>query len=140
VTVSWFAAAPPRNDRFAAARGIGGLRGSVAGTNVVASKEAGEPSHAGNVGGTSVWYRWRAPRTMRISFQTCGTSLDTVLAVYTGSRVSRLRRLAADDDDCPRDAGSLVVLRVRRGTVYRIAVDGFNAAVGTFRFRWAQRR
>src|SRR5919109_710083 len=123
LTLSWAVARPPRNDRFVAARRIAGRRGAVPGTNLGAAKEAREPAHAGNRGGDSVWYRWRAPRTGRVFFQTCGSSMDTLLAVYRGSRLARLRRIAADDDDCPDDLASIVLFTPRRGAVYRIARD-----------------
>ena len=41
---------------------IVGSSRSVAGTNVEATKQPGEPDHAGNVGGSSIWYEWSAPR------------------------------------------------------------------------------
>src|SRR5207253_7965025 len=54
------ASAAPGNDPFAAAVGLGGFSGSVPGSNVGATKEAGEPNHVGNAGGASVWYAWTA--------------------------------------------------------------------------------
>ena len=47
---------PPANDNFADAPVLTGS-GSVNGSSINATKEAGEPNHAGNVGGASVWYR-----------------------------------------------------------------------------------
>jgi hypothetical protein len=140
LTLTWGVARPPANDRFTGARRVSGRGGSVRGTNLGASRETREPAHAGNSGGASLWYRWRAPRTMQVTFSTCDPGFDTVLAVYRGARLTRLRRVAADDDDCPRDVGSLVAFRARRGTVYRVAVDGFNGAIGSFRLRWARLR
>src|SRR5213593_4436723 len=58
-------ATAPNNDNFAAAQAITGTSGSITGTNVEATKEAGEPNHAGNAGGKSVWYSWTAPRRAR---------------------------------------------------------------------------
>lgn len=52
--------APP-NDNFADATSINGNSGSVNGTNVNATREAGEPNHADANGGVSVWYQWQAP-------------------------------------------------------------------------------
>src|SRR5207247_5707942 len=46
----------PSNDAFAAAQAIAGTSGTVAGSTVDASKQTGEPNHAGNAGGASVWY------------------------------------------------------------------------------------
>ena len=38
-----------------------GTRKNVIASNVAASKQAGEPDHFGNPGGSSVWYSWIAP-------------------------------------------------------------------------------
>ena len=54
-------AAAPTNDAFDAATELSGREASASGTNKDATKEAGEPAHAGKTGGASVWYRWTAP-------------------------------------------------------------------------------
>ena len=51
----------PANDNFANAQVISGASGTVTATNVGAGKEAGEPDHADNPGGASIWYAWTAP-------------------------------------------------------------------------------
>src|SRR5204862_263023 len=51
ISLNWSIAAPPAppaNDMFAGAQAISGASGTAAGTNVGATKEAGEPSIAGN--------------------------------------------------------------------------------------------
>ena len=56
VVASLNSGVPPPNDNFANAIALGnGSSGSVAGNNANATKEAGEPNHAGNTGGPSVW-------------------------------------------------------------------------------------
>src|SRR5439155_2913214 len=119
------AAAAPANDRFAFASSISGLSGSVAGSNVGATKEAGEPYHAGNAGGASVWYVWTAPGSGTVTIGTFGSSFDTLLAVYTGTSVSGLTQVAANDDASSGDLTSRVSFAAAAGTVYRIAVDGY---------------
>ncbi|MGH9968579.1 MAG: peptidoglycan DD-metalloendopeptidase family protein, partial [Pyrinomonadaceae bacterium] len=81
---------PPSNDNFANAQAISGTLGTVTGTNVGATKESGEPNHAGNTGGASVWYRWQPSSSGSATFATNGSNFDTLLAVYTGSSVSGL--------------------------------------------------
>ncbi len=53
--------APPANDNFANAQDLGNSNtngtGNVNGATLEASKETGEPNHAGNPGGHSVWYK-----------------------------------------------------------------------------------
>ena len=54
-------ATPPSNDNFANAETITDRFGWLDGDNTEATKEPGEPNHAGNPGGASVWYSWTAP-------------------------------------------------------------------------------
>lgn len=51
------ARAQPTNDDFAFAENLGRTIG-MEGTNVGATKQSGEPNHAGNAGGASVWSGW----------------------------------------------------------------------------------
>ena len=73
----------PANNAFANAQTISGCSASVTGTNVAATKEAGEPSHSsdGDAGGGSVWYQWQAPSTGSVTITTLGSNFDTVLAI-----------------------------------------------------------
>ena len=48
----------PANNDFADAQALAGADATATGTNVDATKESGEPEHAGEVGGKSVWYSW----------------------------------------------------------------------------------
>src|SRR6185436_9939202 len=79
-----------QNDNFANCQFIGGSSGYVYGANIGATKEAGEPNHAGNVGGQSVWYCWTAPISGTTTFDTIGSSYNTLLAVYVGNAVNTL--------------------------------------------------
>jgi hypothetical protein len=107
----------------------------VAGTNLGATRQAGEPRHGGE-GLASVWYRWRAPRTMSVTFATCGATFDSLLGIYRGTRLSSLRVRARNDDGCSSGLGSRATAAVVRGAVYHIAVDGLGQSFGTFRLTW----
>jgi hypothetical protein len=120
------------NDAFASAAGVTNSF-AVTGSNVGATREALEPNHGGVSGGKSVWWRWTAPANGRLVVVTAGSSYDTVLAVYTGSRVDQLRQVAANDDVSRSDMTSRVTISVRAGTTYRIAVDGYQGAAGSIR-------
>ena len=122
----------PANDAFANATVVNSSF-SVTGANVGATREALEPNHAGVSGGKSVWWSWTAPASGRLVLATAGSSYDTVMAVYTGSRVDQLRQVAANDDVSRRDTSSRVSISVRAGTTYRIAVDGYSGAAGSIR-------
>ena len=121
-------AAPPSNDAFAAAEELSGRVTETSGITKDATKESGEPDHAGEAGGSSVWYRWTAPAAGRAAVSTCGSSFDTVLAAYTGDTVAALTEVAGNDDTCGLQ--SLVTLTVAAGVTYRIAVDGVDGTTG----------
>ncbi len=128
-----------RNDNFNRAIRLRGRSGRVTGTNRGATAQRGEPVHAGVGGGKSVWWKWRAPRSGRVTFSTRGSNFDTVLAVYRGSRLRRLREVASNDDVMGR-LQSAVTFRARRGRIYRIAVDGYRGAEGDIILSFRQGR
>jgi len=127
---------PPPNDNFANAQVISNSSGTTSGTNIDATKESGEPNHAGNPGGKSVWYRWQAPATGTATITTAGSNYDTLLAVYTGTSVSSLSVIASNDDDVGV-LTSRVIINTVSGTTYRIAVDGFNGVSGNITLNWS---
>jgi hypothetical protein len=127
----------PLNADFAAATVLNSVFASSPGTNFFGGKEAGEPNHAGDAGGNSVWFRWTPIGDGTVDIDTCGSTIDTLLAVYTGSSVNALTPVptAANDDTpgCdPSDTGSRVSFPVQSGTTYLIAVDGKGGAQGTY--------
>jgi hypothetical protein len=106
------------------------------GTTVGATKETGEPSHAGNTGGKSIWYAWTPTVTATVTIDTIGSAFDTLLAVYTGSAVYALTAVASNDD--ASGVQSRVSFTAVAGTTYRVAIDGFNGASGTVTLTWSQ--
>ncbi len=133
VTANYVTVVP--NDMFANAITISGASGQTTGSNVGATKETGEPSHAGNSGGASVWWKWTATSNGQITIDTFGSSFDTLLAVYTGNSVGSLT-LKASNDDAGGGAQSQVTFAVISGTTYRIAVDGYSGATGSIILNW----
>ncbi len=123
------------NDIFANAITISGASGQTTGSNVGTTKESGEPSHAGNSGGKSVWWNWTAPSNGQMSIDTFGSSFDTLLAVYTGNSVGSLIVIASNDDS--GGGQSQVAFTVVSGTTYRIAVDGYNGVTGNITVNWS---
>jgi hypothetical protein len=129
------ALAAPANDNFASAQVIGGSTDfDVLGSNVLATKEPGEPNHAGDPGGASVWFRWTAPQSDPVILSTCNPPQDgsigalTLLAVYTGAAVNALTPVASNDNGpgAPTCGNFLSLLKFQAvaGTSYLIAVDG----------------
>src|SRR5436305_1314396 len=93
----------PANDNFANAAIISGIAGQVLGSNTNASLEVGEPALVSTttgiaLQGSTVWYQWTAPSSGNVTFDTIGSSFDTVLRVATGSAVDSLTDVAGDDD------------------------------------------
>jgi hypothetical protein len=127
---------PPPNDMFANAIAISDTNGQTPGSNVGATKEAGEPNHAGNSGGKSVWWKWTAPSNGQMTIDTFGSSFNTLLAVYTGNSVGDLNSIASNDDS-GGGAQSQVTFPAVSGTTYRIAVDGYSGATGNITLHWS---
>jgi hypothetical protein len=120
------AAAPPANDNFANAQALSGPNVSVSGTNVQATKQSGEPYHADDQGGASIWYVWTAPNSGTYQVNTCGSNFDTLLAVYTGSAVDALVPKAFNDQSARCDDQSVLHFQAVSGTTYHFAVDGYS--------------
>ncbi|QTA78218.1 carboxypeptidase domain-containing protein [Desulfonema limicola] len=118
----------PENDNFASAALISGLSGRISGSNDQATKEPGEPNHAGEIGGTSVWWSWTAPENGYVSIDTLGTVFDTLLGIYTGTSLDTLVNTAQGYNS--------VSFFVNSGMVYYIALDGRNAAQGDIVLNW----
>jgi hypothetical protein len=129
---------PPANDNFASPQSITGSSGSFSGNNFNATKETGEPNHAGNGGGASVWFTWTALSTSPVTFDTALSGFDTLLAVYTGSSLSSLTPIASNNDMNANSSRSRLTFTPVSGTTYRIALDGNNAATGNYTLRWVQ--
>jgi hypothetical protein len=120
----------PRNDNFTNLIAITNTPFTVTATNTFASKEPGEPKHANNPASKSLWWGWTAPTNGTVSLNTDGSSFDTVLAVYTGSSLTNLTPVAADDDSGTGLASALRFPAIA-GTQYQIAVDGVGGDSGT---------
>jgi hypothetical protein len=123
-------AAAPTNDDFEDAQVLAGpLPIGLSTTNVEATKEEGEPLH-GSLGskGHSVWFEWEATSSGFVTVGTCGSDFATVTAVYTGTKVDELTKVAGGFNDegpgCPSFPGREVTFRAISGTTYEIAVDG----------------
>jgi hypothetical protein len=113
------------------------------GSTFGATKEIGEPHHARNAGGRSVWYRIVPQETtvlrIYIHATSAGNYFNTLLAVYKGTNPSEFN-LVAENDDMGYTTMSEVTLTVKPGNMYYVAVDGYNnegnIASGNFRIRF----
>jgi hypothetical protein len=136
----------PGNDDFEDAFRLGdgslggafGIFGIFGLGNVGATKQPGEPDHAGNRGGSSVWFRWKAYESGSVRMNACGASFHTLVAVYTGSTLTGLTPVAASSNPPSPPCNVFgqgpyeLSFNVDAGTEYRIAVDGYEGAWGSF--------
>ena len=127
---------PPANDNFAGSTVLSGTNVDLyAASNLSATKEPGEPNHAGNPGGHSVWWVWTAPVSGRFAIFTdvwMGplAPLDRLLGIYTGASVSALTEVASASGRSNTVAKA--TFEAIQGTVYHFAVDGQEGVSGAF--------
>ena len=129
----------PVNDNFSNAIVLptAGITNAV--NTLYATKEPGEPNHAGNAGGHSLWWTWTAPSLGTVTIGTGGSAFTTLLGVYTGSSVSALTVVTNSDGLNRANGFASLTFAVAPGTQYYIALDGYNGEAGSaaFAFRFS---
>lgn len=125
---------PPSNDNRANGQDFTTTVFTTHGITCWATKEVGEPAHAGQAAAKSVWLDFRTlqGRTARIDIVTAGSDFDTRLAVY---RADNGALVAENDDASSANRTSKVsFLRTTPGTTgsvkYKVAIDGYTSASG----------
>ncbi len=66
--------------------------------NIDADKQSGEPDHAGIAGGASLWWALTPETNATVCLNTQGSTVDTVLAVYTGVSILSLQEVLSNND------------------------------------------
>jgi hypothetical protein len=133
-------ASVPSNDDFGNATVLSGAGGTLTTDNTDATKEPGEPNHAGDAGGHSIWFSWTPNFTGVASIDTFGSSFDTLLAAYTGGSVSSLNQVASSDDVGDTASVSRICFPVSAGaSTFLIAVDGYDGDQGALTLNWGQK-
>ncbi len=122
---------PPANDLLSNALVLTGSQPVATGTLRSSTLEAGEPNHAENANGRSVWWQWTAPSNGVAFLDVSDCDFPAALGVYTGTSADGLTRvkdncLLVDDGE-----GGLycrvapwVSFTVLAGTTYKIAIGG----------------
>jgi subtilisin family serine protease len=138
---------PPANDLFANAIELSPAGQVISSSTAGAREEAGEPRHDiefPQPPGGSVWYSITPQSSGSVRVTTCPLTpppapiLDSVIAVYTGTALNSLTRIAANTDanvPCDPPAGGLyadLTFNAAAGTTYWIAIDGWNTSQGNF--------
>lgn len=105
-------------------------------SNVAATRQSGEPRHADKRGTNSVWLSWVVPSSGIATISLEGSSFDTLLAVYSGTNLSTLTPVAANDDATIGVKYSSVQFDAVAGTEYIVAIDGFGGG-GEIIMQWS---
>ncbi len=113
----------PLNDALTDAFRLEGIAAKATGSNVGATREPGEPRHAGLSGANSVWWTWTAPQDGVAAVDLKGSFRAAVVAVYLGKYVDTLS-LVASNSFLNTDGTGRVRFDARSGSTYQIAVDG----------------
>ncbi|WP_404423530.1 S8 family serine peptidase [Nibricoccus sp. IMCC34717] len=121
---------PPINDALSAAVVISDTEPKGTGTTRFAGRESGEPSFGSLSNGSTVWYRWTAPRSGFFHFIAKATDFDPRVKVFTGSNVSSLVEVNTTDSS----ADDAIEFEATSGVTYRIGVDGLSGKNGTFSY------
>jgi hypothetical protein len=122
---------PPSNDDCTTPIAISGY-GVTAFDNALATTGAQGQSEAlcNLAGGTAiqrdVWYAWTSPATSMARVRTCGSLLDTKIAIYAGSGCPTGSAIACDDNACQLQ--STVDFPTVAGAVYTIQMGLFQGA------------
>ena len=124
--------AAPANDYFATPVVLEGASAHVTATNAQCTREPGEPRILNNAGGTSLWYRWTAPKSGRFQVSAFTVDFDPFVAVYTGATLDALTLVAANDnsgfDGSQRQ--SVCAFDAVAGTTYRLTLDARAISTG----------
>ncbi|MFO1490546.1 MAG: PPC domain-containing protein [Kiritimatiellia bacterium] len=118
------------SDGFMERTALSGIPISDSASSTGATAEIGEPYHSGQPAAASVWWTWTCPAAGQVEINTHGSNFDTILAVYTGASLAGLTEVASNDDSPSQAPDSQVRFAATAGTVYQIAVDGWQGDTG----------
>ena len=116
---------PPANDNCYSAQAVG--NGTVLEFDTTYATFDG-PGYC--MSSPNIWYHHTAVYTGSMTVSLCGSSFDTVLAVYRGSECypQQIDMIGCNDDACDRQ--SELTFNVIAGNEYLIEVGGFQSATG----------
>lgn len=110
-----------------------------------ATRESGEPRHAGRPGAASVWYRWQPVASERVFIEATAEKAALLLAVYQGRSVDQLKEVpryprldypaSSRMRKEPFTSSARVEIEAEEGAVYYIAVDTENRVRDEFKLR-----
>lgn len=129
-------------DYFTNRQSLTTTNGTLLGTNTTATIEANEPRHGGKAPSHSIWISWVAPQDGVATFDTHGSSFDTLLSAYllsptNSTSLADLNEESEDDDDPGFEPTSLIQFGAIAGRTYEIAVDGYDGDTGVVQLNWS---
>ena len=110
-----------------------GYNGSQIFNTTFATIDPAEPLHCSTVGGSSYWLTFQPPANGTFTFDTVGSTYDTVMELYSyntpPTNYQALISIACDHDSVP--GGSRIRFPATKTRQYVVAVAGVNGAKGT---------
>ncbi len=126
----------PFSDKFEDRDSITGMGGVGFANNAIATRQAEDPNVNGRRLEDSVWVSWTAPTNGILTLSTLGSDFDTVLAVYSGLKLSELAPIVNDDESAGYH-NSRLLFNVFAGVTYQIRVDSYYKDMGgNIAFAW----
>jgi len=119
-------ASAPANDNFTNATVIAASSGAV--DTSAATAEPGEPAHYDNAGGPhhTLWWNFTSAQNGTLTIDTEGSVFDTVLALYTGSELATLWRVASNDSAGDDAMHSRVEYLLASNITCHVVLDGYS--------------
>ncbi|MEO6002116.1 MAG: PQQ-binding-like beta-propeller repeat protein [Opitutus sp.] len=120
----------PANDDFANAKLLTGESFIESSTLLNASRESAEKNPTNTAAGHSVWFRWVAPKSGSFILSPFATSINTIVAVYTGTTLSGATLVTSNDNPPanPSNSDALVTFSAAANATYYFSVDHNNSA------------
>lgn len=124
---------------------VRGLNGTQVFNTRHATRDPHEPTHCGIIGGASYWFGYECTDDGQLHFDSAGSDIDTILAVYTFepplTEYGQLQSIACDVSGGPNHPASAVDFPASRGRTYLIVLEGVANGRGTARinYRWSGR-
>ncbi len=126
----------PANDNFSNAKVVSAVPYNEAIDTTAATEKIDDPQVNSSCDGKmlakgqkTVWYKYLAPRTSSVFFDTFGTNYNTYIAVWTGTSPGNLA-LVGCDDDAANSLQSQVSFYAQTGITYYIEVAGYSGIQG----------
>jgi len=123
------------NDSIVSYGYIGGASGKMSGGNFLAgvdSDEAWASIVAEHGDCATMWYKWKAPKSGTVWFDTIGSVFDTLLYVYRADTNAEV----AKNNDFAKSGSSRVSFKAEAGVEYYVCVGGANGERGEYPLSW----